>query len=85
MATIKTTLSLTNLDRNWMSSIIASGEFVSSSEYVRALIRNDKEKRSEIDQIRAKLIKAEKSGYTSLSREEILSELKEELRSNGEL
>ena len=85
MAVVKTTLSLTDLDRKWMDTIIASGEYVSSSEYVRTLIRKDKEQRAARDAIRAKLTKAEESGFTDMTREEILAQSKEALRRNGEL
>ncbi len=93
MAIVKTTLSLTDLDRRWMDGKIASGEYVSNSEYIRNLIRKDKESRiethietpAEIAYIRAKLIKAEQSGFTALNQSEILAKSKAELRKNGEL
>lgn len=89
MAIIKTTLSLTDQDRRWMNEIIASGEYVSNSEYVRNLIRRDKEQRTEspaeIELIRAKLIKAEQSGFTNKNRDEILADIKEKARRDGVL
>jgi len=97
MAIVKTTLSLTELDRRWMDGMIASGEYVSNSEYIRNLIRRDKENRTEsytethietsaeIAYIRAKLIKSEQSGFTDLGRDEILAKSKAELRKNGVL
>jgi len=78
MAVVKTTLSLTDHDRKWMDGIISSGEYVSISEYVRNLIRKDKEQRSEtpaeIAAIRAKLIEAEQSGFTDMTVDEIWEE-----------
>jgi antitoxin ParD1/3/4 len=85
MAIVKTTLSLTDLDRQWMNGMIASGEYVSNSEYVRNLIRKDKEQRSELDAIRARLITAEQSGFINQNRDEILAEFKGALRSDGKL
>ncbi len=89
MAIVKTTLSLTDQDRQWMNEIIASGEYVSNSEYVRNLIRRDKEQRTEspaeIELIRAKLIKAEQSGFTNKNRDEILADIKEKARHDGVL
>ncbi len=85
MAIVKTTLSLTDLDRKWMNEIISSGEYVSSSEYVRNLIRRDKEQRTEIEAIRTRLIKAEKNGFIDQTRDEILTEFKDKLRHNGKL
>jgi len=89
MAIVKTTLSLTEQDRKFMDGVIASGEFVSSSEYVRNLIRRDKERRietpSEIEYIRAKLIKAEQSGFMDKNRDEILADIKKRARRDGVL
>lgn len=89
MTIIKTTLSLTNQDRQWMDGMIASGEYVSNSEYIRTLIRKDKEQRietqSEIAYIRAKLLKSEQSGFINKNCHEILSGFKDRLRANGEL
>ncbi len=39
----------------------------------------------EIEYIRAKLIKSEKSGFIDKSRDEILAGFKDRLRANGEL
>lgn len=85
MAIVKTTLSLTDLDRKWMNEIISSGEYVSSSEYVRNLIRRDKEQRTEIEAIRTQLIKAEQNGFIDQARDEILAEFKDKLRHDGKL
>jgi antitoxin ParD1/3/4 len=89
MAIIKTTLSLTEHDRQWMDGVIASGEYVSNSEYIRNLIRKDKERQietpAEIAYIRAKLIKSEQSGFIDKDRHEILAGFKDRLRENGEL
>ncbi|MCF6292977.1 MAG: hypothetical protein L3J04_06240 [Robiginitomaculum sp.] len=40
---------------------------------------------AEIAYIRAKLIEAEKRGFTKLGRDEILAKFKDEMRRNGEL
>lgn len=89
MTIVKTTLSLTDHDRQWMDGVIASGEYVSKSEYVRTLIRKDKEQRiestAEIELIRTKLIKAEQSGFTNKNRDEILAGIKERARRDGVL
>ena len=89
MAIIKTTLSLTDLDRKWMDGIIASGEYVSNSEYVRSLIRRDRERRiespAEIEAIRAALIEGEESGISDRTPDDIRAAVKKRLRDNGQL
>ena len=54
-------------------------EYSSKSELVNDLIRQAREQQKQIDWIRAKLIKAEKSGFTSMSSKEILAQSKQEL------
>ncbi|WP_405236977.1 hypothetical protein [Lentisalinibacter orientalis] len=56
-------------------------EYKSNSEAVNDLIR----KAREIEGIRARLIQAEQSGFTEMTRDEIRAEIREELRRNGEL
>ena len=93
MPVVKTTLSLTDQDRKFMDSVIASGEFVSNSEYVRNLIRKDKEQRieglAEIEMIRAKLIASEKSveqqGWVDKTAAEMLQGFKQKARLDGKL
>ncbi len=81
MATIKTTLSLTTNDREWMDAQIASGEFVSYSEFIRALIRRDKSvMREEKEWLRQKLIRSEKSKFVEFTREGLLAEFKADIK-----
>jgi antitoxin ParD1/3/4 len=85
MVAVKTTLSLSSQDRQWIDGMVSSGEFVSSSEYVRNLIRRDREQRSQIEAIRAKLIHAEQSGFTDRTANEILTDIKDKARRDGKL
>ena len=93
MPVVKTTLSLTDQDRKFMDGVIASGEFVSNSEYVRNLIRKDKERRieprPEIEHIRTKLIASEKSvekqGWVDKTPAEMLQGFKEKARLDRKL
>lgn len=89
MAIVKTTLSLTDLDRKWMDEIIASGEYVSNSEYVRNLIRRDKERRietpAEIEAIRAALIEGEESGMSDRTPQQIVEAAKKRLKADGKI
>ena len=57
------------------------GEYKSNSEAVNDLIR----KAREIVGIRARLIRAEQSGFTDQTREEIRAEIREEMLRDGEL
>ncbi|MCY4426435.1 MAG: type II toxin-antitoxin system ParD family antitoxin [Halieaceae bacterium] len=89
MTIVKTTISLTDQDRRWMDGLVESGEYVSNSEYVRNLIRQDRTQRrenpAEIEAIRAQLIKAEQGGLTDLNRNEVLAGIKQRARADGAL
>ena len=78
-------ISFTTPNDEWLKAQIESEEYTSKSDVVNDLIRKARVQQSEIEWIRAKLIKAEKSGFTNMTRDEILAQSKEELRRNGEL
>jgi len=78
-------ISFTTPNNNWLKTQVESEEYTSKSDVVNDLIRKARAQQNEIDFIRAKLIKAEKSGFTDQTRDEILAKSKEELRHNGDL
>jgi len=86
---VKKSISVTDHQDSWIKTQIATGNFGNESEVVRELIRERQTKEQEsparIEAIRRKLIKAEKSGFTEQSAEEILKEIKDGLRNNGAL
>lgn len=79
-------ITLTRPNDEWLKTRIESEEYTSKSEIVNDLIRRAREQEQEkIEWIQAKLIKAEQSGFTDLTRDEILALSKAELRRNGEI
>lgn len=75
-------ISFTNPNSEWLDrKVNIEQEYKSNSEAVNDLIR----KAREIEGIRARLIQAEQSGFTEMTRDEIRAEIREELRRNGEL
>lgn len=75
-------ISFTDPNSEWLNKKVnIEHEYKSNSEAVNDLIR----KAREIEAIRARLVHAEQSGFTEMTREEIRAEVKEELRRNGEL
>ena len=73
-------ISLTRPNDDWLKSQVESEEYASKSEVVNDLIRRAREKQKEIDYIRARLERAEKSGFTNMTPEEILAEAKRKYR-----
>lgn len=74
-------ISFTSPNDAWLKAQVDSEEFTSKSEVVNDLIR----KVREIEYIRAKLSKAERAGFTDQTASQILAEIKEEARRNGDL
>ena len=89
MSMIKKSISVTDQQNDWIKAQIKTGHFGNESEVVRELIRErqirEQETPAQIEAIRAKLIKAEQSGFSNQTAKEILKEIKDGLRSNGEL
>ena len=74
-------ISFTPPNDEWLKAQVDSEEYISKSEVVNDLIR----KVREIESVRIRLIRAEQSGFTQQTRTEILTEVKDEAKRNGEL
>ena len=74
-------ISFTEPNDNWLKSQLDSKEYTSKSELVNDLIRQARQQQSQVDWIRLKLEKAEKSGFTSDTPSDILKDSKS--RING--
>jgi antitoxin ParD1/3/4 len=69
-------ISFTKPNDEWLKSQVDSQEYSSKSELVNDLIRQARSQQKEIDWIKAKLEKAENSGFTDATKEQILEESK---------
>ena len=89
MTMVKKSITVTDQQDHWIKAQIDMGHYGNESEVVRELIRErqlrEQEAANEIEVIRAKLIKAERSGFTEQSAEEILQEIKSGLGRNATL
>ena len=74
-------ISFTPPNDEWLKAQVDSQEYASKSEVVNDLIR----KAREIEAIRARLIQAEQSGFTTQNRAEILAQIKDEAHRDGAL
>jgi len=69
-------ISFTKPNDEWLKSQVDSEEYSSKSELVNDLIRQARKQQAQIDWIRAKIEKAENSGFTQDSQEDILAQSK---------
>jgi antitoxin ParD1/3/4 len=73
---IRQSISFTEPNDEWLKSQIENKEYSSKSELVNDLIRQARQQHQQIDFIRLKLDRAEKSGFTSHSKTDILKQAK---------
>jgi len=76
-------ITLTKPNDEWLKAQVDSEEYSSKSDLVNDLIRQARQQQAQIDWLKNKLEKAEKSGFTTDSKEDILRQSKSRL--NGEL
>jgi len=69
-------ISFTQPNDDWLKAQVNNQEYSSKSELVNDLIRQARSQQVEIDWIRAKLEKAENSGFTKDAKEQILAQAK---------
>ncbi len=72
-------ISFTLPNDEWLKAQVDSKEYSSKSELVNDLIRQARKQQAQVDWIRAKLEKAENSGFTNDSKEHILKQSKSSL------
>ena len=65
-------ISFTEPNDEWLKAQVDNNEYSSKSELVNDLIRQARKQQAEIDWIRLKLDKAEKSGFTTDAKDVIL-------------
>jgi len=67
-------ISFTVPNDQWLRQQVENKEYSSKSELVNDLIRQARKQQAEIDWLRAKLERAENSGFTTATKEEIRAE-----------
>ena len=65
-------ISITRPNDEWLKAQLDNQEYSSKSELINDLIRQARKQQVQIDWIRAKLDKSERSGFTDNTKEEIL-------------
>jgi antitoxin ParD1/3/4 len=73
---IRQSISFTEPNDEWLKNQMDNNEYSSKSELVNDLIRQARKQHVQIDWIKAKLEKAENSGFTNDSKEQILNQSK---------
>jgi len=69
-------ISFTKPNDEWLKAQLENQEYSSKSELINDLIRQARKQQIQIDWIRAKLDKSERSGFTDNTKEQILKQSK---------
>lgn len=85
MTMVKKSITITEQQEVWIQSRMSTGNYASDSEVMRELIRQQQAQDVKIDEIRTKLIKAEESGMSDLTPEDVFNNVIERKRKNGQL
>jgi antitoxin ParD1/3/4 len=83
MATM--TVSLPDPMKDWIEAQIRSGAYATSSDYVRDLIRRDREQKDRLSALRNLIDEAEASGISPRDVEEIFAKARATARGRGVL
>ena len=73
-------ITLARQNDEWLKQQIANEEFTSKSEAVNYLIKQAREHDEYVEFIRMKLDKAEKSGFSTKTKEELLADIKKKYK-----
>lgn len=85
MTTVRKTLTFTDQQDKWIKSQIEAGEFTNESEYIRHLIRLDQARNSKFVDLQTAIQAGINSGVSSRTIPEIMKEVEERLKANGQL
>jgi len=69
-------ISFTKPNDEWLKAQVDNDEYSSKSELINDLIRQARKQQAQIDWIRAKLEKSERSGFTDDTKDQILKQSK---------
>lgn len=85
MPMIKKSITVTDKHADFIQSQIASGGYASDSEVIRDALRLKERQLEHTKALRAALLAGSESGTSNETPEEMLANIKSELRNNGEL
>ena len=69
-------ISFTKPNDEWLKAQLETQEYSSKSELINDLIRQARKQQAQIDWIRAKLDRSERTGFTDSTKEQILNQSK---------
>jgi antitoxin ParD1/3/4 len=77
MGMVKKSITVTDQQDTWIKAQIELGLYGNESEVVRELIRERQLREQELELVRAQLIKAEQGGFSSMTPDALLRDIKQ--------
>lgn len=85
MGAIRKTITLTGLQDRWIKAQISAGHYTNDSEYIRDLIRRDRQRHAETETLRVAIQEGLDSGPSDKTVSSIMQEVEARLRRDGQL
>ncbi|MFT4681965.1 MAG: antitoxin ParD1/3/4 [Flavobacteriales bacterium] len=85
MATIRKSITFTDKLTEWMQSLVATGEYAKESEYVRDLVRKDRDNNAPYRHLKAAIDEGLESGVGSQNVDQIMKAVEDRMRKDGRL
>lgn len=85
MVMVRKTITFTEQQDAWIKGRIGSGDYASDSEYMRDLIRRDQQQNEKFHTLRSAIEEGLNSGISDKQIPDIMKDVEERLRANGQL
>jgi len=85
MGTLRKTVTLTDQQEQWIRARLAAGDFTSGSEYIRELIRRDRDENIKLQALKTAIQEGLDSGVSDKTIPQIMEEVEARLRADGRL
>jgi antitoxin ParD1/3/4 len=83
--TVRKTISFTDQHDTWIKARIASGDYASDSEYIRDLIRRDKQVSEKFQKLKKAIQDGLDSGISDRNVKDVMVDVEQRLKANGKL
>lgn len=85
MGTIRKSITFTDKLSEWMQVVIHDGDYTNESEYIRDLVRKDRERNAKLLALREAVQKGWDSGVSDRQIPDILKSVEEKMRADGRI
>ena len=85
MGAVRKTITLTDLQDRWIKTQVSAGHYTNDSEYIRDLIRRDRQWHAETETLRVAIQEGLDSGPSDKTVSSIMQELEARVRRDGQL